>query len=257
MKKKTNERLSINIIKNELFNEYKKYIQENTNKIVNILIREGKKTLGDQVLSGTLTLSNLLYTDNYFLTTFDLWLLVTKYEIPTIFICQKNILQTNFEKLAVVGYGNESDDFAFVMIPGFRPENVPGYKLIQSEKGDIFISLNKLNPEGVEKIEDAFRNKKTIEQYLDDYEIPKLTVYPLKKPNKIVIESDEEEKPKPKPKRKLLIVESTTPISPEEFVMKPKKKKSQKKVVFKGNNQTKKIKKPLLIIESSSSSEKK
>jgi LysM repeat protein len=206
--------------------EAHKYIPENQDKILDILITEGKKTLGDQVLAGTLSFTNFIYTDNYFLTTFDIWLLITKYEIPTIFICQKWILQTNYEKHEFVGYGNESDDFAFIMIPGFRPENVPGYKLIQSEKGDIFISLNKLNPEGVEKIEDAFRNKKTIEQYLDEYEIPKLTVYPLKKPNKIVIESDEEEKPKPKPKRKLLIVESTTPISPEEYILKPKKKKA-------------------------------
>ena len=34
-------------------------------------------------------------------------------------------------------------------------------------------------------------DKKSIEQYLDDYEIPKLTVYPLKKPHKIVIEPDD------------------------------------------------------------------
>ena len=50
-------------------------------------------------------------------------------------------LQTNFEKHAFVGYGDENDDFAFVMIPGFRPENVPNYKLIKSDKGDIFISI--------------------------------------------------------------------------------------------------------------------
>jgi len=252
IERKTKEQLSINQIKNELFNEYKNYIQENVNKIVNILIREGKKTLGDQVLAGTLTLSNLIYTDNYFLTTFDLWLLVTKYKIPTIFICQNNILQTNFEKHAFVGYGDEGDDFAFIMIPGFRPENVPGYKLIQSDEGNVFISLNKLKEEGVEKIQNAFRNKKSIEQYLEEYKIPKLTVYENKKP-KIIIEG-EEGVVKPKPKRKLLIIESSTPVSTEEYILKPKKKKSQKKVIIKGNKQNKTKKKPPLIIESSSSS---
>ena len=252
IERKTKEHLSINQIKNELFNEYKKYIQENVNKIVNILIREGKKTLGDQVLAGTLTLSNLIYTDNYFLTTFDLWLLVTKYKIPTIFICQNNILQTNFEKHAFVGYGDEGDDFAFIVIPGFRPENVPGYKLIQSDEGNVFISLNKLKEEGVEKIQNAFRNKKSIEQYLEEYKIPKLTVYENKKP-KIIIEG-EEGVVKPKPKKKLLIIESSTPVSPEEYILKPKKKKSQKKVIIKGNKQNKTKKKPPLIIENSSSS---
>mgnify|MGYP000017504330 CR=1 FL=1 len=88
-----------------------------------------------------------------------------------IFVCQNTILQTNFKKNAFLGYGDEGDDFAFVIIPGFRPENVPGYKLIQSETGDVFISLNNLKEEGVEKIETAFRNRKSIEQYLEEYEI--------------------------------------------------------------------------------------
>ena len=254
IERKTKEHLSINQIKNELFNEYKNYIQENVNKIVNILIREGKKTLGDQVLAGTLTLSNLIYTDNYFLTTFDLWLLVTKYKIPTIFVCQNTILQTNFKKNAFLGYGDEGDDFAFVIIPGFRPENVPGYKLIQSETGDVFISLNNLKEEGVEKIETAFRNRKSIEQYLEEYEIPKLTVYETKKP-KLVIEGEKDvEKPKPKKKPVPLKIESSTPISPEEYILKPKRKRSQKKIIIKGNKQNKTKKKPPLIIEKSSSS---
>ena len=57
------------------------------NKMIDILIIEGKKNLGDQVKSEILSFSSLIYTDNYFLTTFDLWLLVTKHKIPTIFIC--------------------------------------------------------------------------------------------------------------------------------------------------------------------------
>ena len=69
-------------------------------KIVDILIIEGKKTLGDQVKDEAklLTFDDFIYTDNYFLTTFDLWLLVTKFEIPTIFISQQFILQTKYTK---------------------------------------------------------------------------------------------------------------------------------------------------------------
>jgi hypothetical protein len=184
----------------------------------------------------------------------------TKYKIPTIFICQNTILQTNFKKNAFVGYGDEGDDFAFVIIPGFRPENVPGYKLVQSDTEDVFISLNKLKEEGVEKIENAFRNRKSIEQYLEEYEIPKLTVYETKK-SKLVIEGEEDvEKPVIKPKKKQLPlkIESSTPISSEEYILKPKRKRSQKKVIIKGNkgnkgNKTKK--RPPLIIENPSSSE--
>ena len=79
-------------------------MEKYTDKIVDILIIEGKKTLGDQVKAETLSFSSFLYTDNYFLTTFDLWLLVQKYKIPTIFICQKFILQAKYEKHVFVGY---------------------------------------------------------------------------------------------------------------------------------------------------------
>ena len=133
--------MKINEIKNQLYDEYKQYIKndETKDKIVDILIVEGKKTLGDQVVGGTLSFGSFIYTDNYFLTTFDLWLLVNRFKIPTIFICQKFILQTKYQNHEFVGYGNLDDKFAFVVLPGFRPENVPNFRIIKSNKGDVFI----------------------------------------------------------------------------------------------------------------------
>jgi hypothetical protein len=166
IERKTTNKLTVNQVKNTLYEEYKKYLQEYNDKIVDILILEGKKTLGDQVHAQTLSFLSLLFTDNYFLTTFDLWLLVAKYEIPTIFISQQWILQTKYQKHEFIGYGNKEDKFAFVVIPGFRPENVPGFKFIQDEDKDIFISLDKLNGECVERINDAIANKVSIKDYL-------------------------------------------------------------------------------------------
>ena len=234
IERKTGNKLTINHLKNELFEEYKKYIGDYINKITDILILEGKKTLGDQVQAGTLSFSNLIYTDNYFLTTFDLWLLVTKYKIPTIFICQKWILQSRYKKHEFVGYGNEGDKFAFVVIPGFRPENVPGYKLILSDKNEVFISLDKLNEDCVERIREDVNHKVTIEDYLFNFTKPITTEYEKKKPERLIIESDSQEV-KPKKKNKLLI-EDTTPVSQEEFILEPKKKQSRKKVLIRGNN---------------------
>ena len=250
--KKTGTKLTINQIKNELFEEYKQYLVEFNDKIIDILILEGKKTLGDQVKSQTLNFANLLYTDNYFLTTFDLWLLVTKYKIPTIFVSQKWILQTKYEKHEFVAYGDESDKFAFVFIPGFRPENVPGYKLIQSNNGDIFISLDKLDGDCSEVIRDAIKNKITISVYLNNFVKPLTTNYEKKKPPKLVIESETDENKEEKKKK--IIIEETTPVSEEELIIEPKKKRqSKKKLNVRGNNRTKKNekKRKLLIVESS------
>jgi hypothetical protein len=229
------EKFSISQIKNQLFDEYKKYLPLYMDKIVDILILEGKKTLGDQVQSGTLSFSNLIYTDNYFLTTFDLWLLVVKYKIPTIFISQKTILQTKYENHEFFGYGNREDDFAFIIIPGFRPENIPSYKLILNNQNEFFISLDKLNINCVERIYNAMDNSIKIEDYLQSFMKPKKTFYIKKKPG-IIIESDsednnpkEKEKPKVQRKKKIIIEQDT----PEEKENKNIKKQISKKNIVK------------------------
>jgi len=255
IEKKTGEKLLINEIKNILFEEYKKYITNNHDKVIEILILEGKKTLGDQVLSGTLSFSNFIYTDNYFLTPFDLWILLNKYKIPSIFISQKFILQTKYEKHEFVAYGDESNKFVFIVIPGLRAENIPGYKVIKNEKDEIFISIEKLEDTCLENIKNAIKNKINIEEYLENYKKP--VKYEKKKPNRLLIESDTEDK-ELKPKKKKLIIEQTSPISQEEFIIFPKK--NTKKVVIKGQNKTKKNqninKRRLLIVDSDSDSEK-
>ena len=234
IEKHTGQKTNINQIKNELIEEYKKYLDKYFDKIVDILILEGKKTLGDQVRAGKLSFSNFIYTDNYFLTTFDLWLLVTKYKIPTIFICQKWILQTNYNAHEFVGYGDEEDSFAFIIIPGFRPENVPGYKIVQTDRDQIFVPISELNNEGREVIKTLIQNKISIEKYLEEFTFPKKTNYPKKKPVRFVIESDSEE------------VAHKKTTSSEEHTLPPKKQTKKlvtkaKKNVTKNNERKRKL----------------
>ena len=254
---KTGSKLSINQIKNELYDEYKKYLIEYNNKILDILILEGKKTLGDQVIAQTLSFANFIYTDNYFLTTMDLWLLVIKYKIPTIFISQKWILQTKYEKHEFVGYGDENDSFAFILIPGFRPENVPSYRLIQSDRGEFFIPLEKLNNDCLDNLQNSIKNKISINLYLQQFTKLLKTNYEKKKPIKLIIESDSDDKIEEKknlvPKKtKKLIIEETSPVIEEVIIEPISKRKSRKKINVIGNASTKKNKKvnKLIIAES-------
>jgi len=254
IEKKIGKKYTVNEIKNQLFDEYKKYLEKYKDRIVDILIIEGKKTLGDQVHADTLSFASFIYTDNYFLTTLDLWLLINKFKIPTIFICQKFILQTKYQKHQFVGYGDLEDKFAFIIIPGFRPENVPNYKLVKSDNGDIFISLNKLNQECVGKIEESIREKISIEDYLEDFKLPLKTVYKKKKPLLIESESEEIEIKNIKPKRTKIIIEKTSAITPEEPIQ--QKKKPSRKIAVRGDPKNKSRRRPdvkkrkLLIVES-------
>jgi hypothetical protein len=207
IEKKTGSKLSVSDIKNILFD--------------------------DQVHAQTLSFASFIYTDNYFLTTLDLWLLVLKYKIPTIFICQKWILQTKYEMHEFVGYGDIDDKFAFIILPGFRPQNIPVYRLVQSDTKDIFIPINKLNDECLENIRSAINNKLAVSEYLETFEKPTKTNYEKRKPAALIIDDTPDEQPKRKTK---LIIESESPISAEEVLVPAKKKRSRKKVLVRGGS---------------------
>jgi len=242
IEKKTGNKLSVNTIKNILLEEYTPLLVKYHDKIVDILIMEGKKTLGDQVIAQTLSFQNFIYSDNYFLTTLDLWLLVLKYKIPTVFISQKWILQTRYDKHEFLGYGNMDDKFAFIILPGFRPQNIPVYKLIQTDTKDIFTPLNKLGDDCVDNIRSAINNTQTVSAYLETFEKAAKTNYDKKKPMNLIIQDEQDEPPK---KRKAkLIIEPSSSVSEEEIILPVKKKRSKKVLVRGEHTKTVKLKRP-------------
>ena len=234
IKLKTNLELSINEVKTILYEEYKKLIPLYKEKILDILIIEGKKILGDQVKSNTLSFSNFLFSDNYFLTNLDMWILVVKYQIPCFFISNKFLLETNYNKNIFLGYGERTDDFAFILVPGFRVETIPSYKIIQMPNEDLFISLDNIGTIDCRKsIQEALDSKFTIEDYLQQFvKLPK-TNYQKKKPKANQV-------------TKFIIEEETVQEEQDIIIKKPVKKKvltekiTGKKVI--GNNTSRKKK---------------
>jgi hypothetical protein len=205
IEKKTGNKLTVHQFKNELYDEYKKYLENYKERITDILILEGKKTLGDQVKTEVLSFINFIYTHNYFLTTFDIWLIVQKYKIPTIFISQTKILQTNKKDNIFVGYGTATDEFIFIIIPGLRAANVPGFKYVESDKGDCFISLDKIKNDTCKaQIMDAIDKQSSVEIYLDNFSKSNFIK------TKLIIDDDsDDEIIVPEPKRPLIIEEDS------------------------------------------------
>jgi hypothetical protein len=220
MEKYTGVKVSVNKIKNELFNEYKQYLDEYHDKIVDILIIEGKSLLGKEyqnmVKSKDIDFSTFISDVNYFLTTLDLWLLVQKYKIPTIFISQSCILQTKYEKSGFLGYGDEGDNFVFIILPGFGDKVIPNYKVIQSDKGEIFIPLRDITC--IEKMSEIITNGITFEDYLKDFTKFSKTNYQKKTKCKENEESEEPQKVK-KIKNKVVIESKKVVNVPENVAL--------------------------------------
>ena len=179
--KSTGDVLTVNQVKTQLYEEYKKYLIKYKNKILDILTIQGKRTLCDQVKKETLTFINLIYTESYFFTTLDLWILLEKYKIPSFFISSKFLLESNYEKHSFNAYGGgRAERFVFIVIPGLRNENVPGYKLICDDNNDIFISMNKLVNEDC--IEELNEPSTTVEEFLEKFSKKPTTKYNKKVP---------------------------------------------------------------------------
>jgi hypothetical protein len=182
IERKTGEKIEVNQLKNILYEEYSHYTKTYQEQIVDILILEGKKNLGDQVKTKTLSFLTFIYSDNYFLTIFDFWLLVNKYNIPTFFISTKKLLQTNYEKNIFLGYGNENDNFCFILVSALLPESVPSYRIVSSDKNDIFIPINEVKQDCMSELNYALNNEITIEDYLKKF-------VKIKKPKRVNVKS--------------------------------------------------------------------
>jgi hypothetical protein len=133
-----------------------------------------------------MSLKDWIDSDKYYLTLFDLWLLVQRYRIPTIFIRNTEnsiIYQTDKlgdKKNIFIGYGHLTDDFVFINMPGYFAA-VPNIAYIHSkEDGHIFIPLDKLNQNCIvkvkdinvnytERIRDAITGQTSVEDYLKNF----------------------------------------------------------------------------------------
>ena len=94
---------------------------------------------------------------------------------------------------------------------------MPVFRLVQTEKGDAFISLNKLDNSCVDKIYEAFDNELSVDEYLKDFKKIVKTTYKKKKPLLLIEDSDSDSEKKVNTNKPTIIIEDTP-----EKVEKPK-----------------------------------
>jgi len=224
------KRYDIAEIRNELFSEYNKYLDRFEMKIVDLLIMQGKKTEGDQVKHGVLSFQNLLFADNYYLTKLDIWMLLERFKIPSFFISNKPLMETDFKSNCFSAYslsreeemGERSVDeeqfspkYAFIFTPPNAPEKIPKYKVITDKDNGVLLNLSVLkNPDVVYE---AMEDRVTIEDFLQNFKRASKTVYKPRKAKKPEVEfvvEGEEEAAVPKVKKQT-IRKPKTIVAPE------------------------------------------
>lgn len=177
------KQVTINDIKRDILLGYAKYFNKFEDKLVDILIKEGKKTLGNQLKTKSASFENFVYISDYFVTNFDIWIILEKYKINCFFISSFNLLETQFNQkyFALKNNDEERKSYIFIICPGKRDENVPQYKLIQPPDKNLSIPLFMVNEEYSDLLTNSINESMTVEKYLTEYVIHKTTTYIPKK----------------------------------------------------------------------------
>jgi len=180
--------LTIDEIKTVLFNEYKNYTnnfeKKSIEKIANILIEEGKVIYGSELKIGTLTIIDMIFSNQFYLTSFDLWIILNKYQIPSMFISSFLIPQTRFnDYVFVCCKNNSSDSYVFIVLPALREKEMLIFKIIVNNDNQSNISLSSIdNLSCKNEIISSIEKYINIEEFITLFKKDVKTKYKQRKP---------------------------------------------------------------------------
>jgi DNA helicase-2/ATP-dependent DNA helicase PcrA len=154
--------------------------------IINILKEETQVDAPQLEEGGLLTFEKMINQKQYYMVNFDLWILLSKYEIPSIIISSKEIPETRYNKNVFTMFtpqNNRDTKYVFILAPALYKRDtikIPEYKFIMNEDKQIEISLDSLKEEEI--VKESIENYYTVEEYIDSvYEKDITTKYKQKR----------------------------------------------------------------------------
>jgi hypothetical protein len=164
IKKRFNKDISIGILKKSLVNKYKEYMPKYSNKIMNILSKQGgKKNMIERVITNRISFEELILSEEYFLTNFDIWALSSKFNIPILLFSTGNLTNLNLNVNWVILGGNRNVDSYFCIRSSTEKGVIPQYHLINPS-----YKLNQLKGfQGMIDNIDYIENNLSFESYLE------------------------------------------------------------------------------------------
>jgi hypothetical protein len=185
-------------LKEELLNEYLLLFETFKSDVLQVLNSNGKKDLSKQVGIGQVTINNVVMSEDYYLTNLDIWIIAKKYNLPLILYSGTTLVE-NSEIIKVLN-DDSSGKYYFIKSPGVRPNNIPKYKLLSLENGDVKISLQSLSFELQSIIRNDIINSE-LQKFLENFELKEIKNRKPKLKLKVI-----EDKVQKKPKKKLKLV---------------------------------------------------
>jgi len=212
-----------NELKDILFEEYTRMIEEFSrsqssanvresvrimeNRILNVFNEQGKQVLAKQVQEGSLSFEGLIGNAEYYLTNLDVWVLLSYFKVPSAFITKtdkKCMMESNFRQSVFVIYSasvdgtvNENEKMVYILSPSYtiHKDVRPVYKLVY-HNNQVAFDLHMLKEGDCKtQVVDAIQHKTRVEDFLANYEKTKTG-------NAQCVTPEQGKEPKPKATRK-------------------------------------------------------
>ena len=172
--------LKIENIKKVLYDTYSDFYKKYESQLIYILETEGKKYLTDQLSKKIINLYDFVESDDFFISNFELMILMVHYNIPSIIISHKNIFLASYEKRFFILYDDikrKDKSFVFILSSPTRNDYTTNYKLIRQKDENILIPLDDMDCNKREEIEQSLREYTDIDKFLSSFQIKKKTKY--------------------------------------------------------------------------------
>ena len=164
--------ITVENLKVTLWNAYSTYYEKYSNKILTILRKQGKIKILENVIKNKVSFEDVLFSESYFLTDLDIWMLADKLKLPIILFSSTKLgnLVDSIDWLLLGG--DLSKPFYFIRSPqNMKTTSTTGYNLITpavelSEVNEFYLLLQDKLLKNKDSPQD---NLLTLGDYLERY----------------------------------------------------------------------------------------
>jgi hypothetical protein len=162
-------------LKDILMTEYAKLARNGLEKKLTMILNGyGMKQYADIINEGRATLAQIIQSENYFLTNFDVWLIAVYFKIPMVFISQ-TLLSENGKSYMVL-FGDEMTDSYFFIQTFQVVQGVPSrFGLIEIRPDEMTsmlkIPLSFVSPDLQEGIRSDHDMRISLEDYIREFKL--------------------------------------------------------------------------------------
>jgi hypothetical protein len=142
-------------VKQQLIRKYQELFSSYPMEIVNMFDYYGYMTESKELADGRLSIENMIMSENYYITNFDLMMISSMYDIPLTLIAPRLYRENNNEYLSM----NVKSGYTFIIrtsgVNKYKP-GLPKFKMIINKNGDGMLDIINL-PE--QKIRDEINSQ--------------------------------------------------------------------------------------------------